>query len=834
MNLKRHLLAFAIAVFGAAGPVFAQSVVGPVTKLGNANEALFPAADSGYVTGGLIFGTDAGVPYYSNGTAWVPLTGGSGGSSGLCGSGTTLTSIYVNSVLTTSTYSIEPMANTPFNIDAFRYSIGAAGVDVGGGSPIVFTATDGTNVCNCRAPCTPTSNTGVRATCDGGCSFPPLQSMTYSVTSLGSCGLGPTILGNLTVEGRCIADAGPTTSVDAGVDAGASIVGMLAFAPVGGQNMGTECAGTLPQPVDGGVFSYTRAGSAYCTKGVTGGQRFTNILPGDMVLLSANQPRVQYDSTGVLGVLSETGTTNYLAYSEEFNQSGVWVPNNANSGAFPTITANAALAPNNTLTADRFTCPALGGFSNCALLQFRSNGGMLSVFVRAVSGTSHLPISTNFGGAAFTDCPAVDYEWRRCWLPVGNSGFSITLGQMGQTSMPQLGAIDVYIWGAQDELVNPLGGTYGIYGPTSYIPTGAATATRDNDVATVTTSTDIYNGLGTYSLSSYFTTIKGGANSGAGSDFYNLSVFDSVVLGSLIQYRGGNSISCYQRDNGGVVRNTGLTNRSSIYLSPAQTLCSNNGSNLSGTFWATAMGLIAGTGSGVGARTVGIGRGGVVGYEPNGTVNRVCFDRNSAVCAYDFVPALKDGVLDYYSFSTGTANDDVGLAYYYSPTAAVSFGAPFGKVGQGATFQTAGATLRARTQVYTPFNNTVNMWVYPLALGGTQALLEAGGFLRFVGTALTTNAGTYPTYVASNSAWVMLTLVTTSSPSQTDLYVNGAYVSSIGQMGSSGIGYIGSTDASGSNRFNGYMDEIGFWGRTLSAAEITSLYNSGFGKTYPF
>ena len=34
--------------------------------------------------------------------------------------------------------------------------------------------------------------------------------------------------------------------------------------------------------------------------------------------------------------------------------------------------------------------------------------------------------------------------------------------------------------------------------------------------------------------------------------------------------------------------------------------------------------------------------------------------------------------------------------------------------------------------------------------------------------------------------------------------------------------------------WTGLIDEVGFWKRVLSAAEITSLYNAGAGRTYPF
>jgi hypothetical protein len=37
-----------------------------------------------------------------------------------------------------------------------------------------------------------------------------------------------------------------------------------------------------------------------------------------------------------------------------------------------------------------------------------------------------------------------------------------------------------------------------------------------------------------------------------------------------------------------------------------------------------------------------------------------------------------------------------------------------------------------------------------------------------------------------------------------------------------------------SNRWNGMVDEVGFWKRVLTPAERAEIYNSGAGKTYPF
>jgi hypothetical protein len=46
--------------------------------------------------------------------------------------------------------------------------------------------------------------------------------------------------------------------------------------------------------------------------------------------------------------------------------------------------------------------------------------------------------------------------------------------------------------------------------------------------------------------------------------------------------------------------------------------------------------------------------------------------------------------------------------------------------------------------------------------------------------------------------------------------------------------WIGVDHGGASNFFDGTMDEIGFWGKALSDDEVTALYNSGNGVSYPF
>lgn len=45
---------------------------------------------------------------------------------------------------------------------------------------------------------------------------------------------------------------------------------------------------------------------------------------------------------------------------------------------------------------------------------------------------------------------------------------------------------------------------------------------------------------------------------------------------------------------------------------------------------------------------------------------------------------------------------------------------------------------------------------------------------------------------------------------------------------------IGNDGAGNWERFQGYIDEVGFWNRALNADEVTMLYNGGSGFTYPF
>jgi hypothetical protein len=79
----------------------------------------------------------------------------------------------------------------------------------------------------------------------------------------------------------------------------------------------------------------------------------------------------------------------------------------------------------------------------------------------------------------------------------------------------------------------------------------------------------------------------------------------------------------------------------------------------------------------------------------------------------------------------------------------------------------------------------------------------------------------------------------TSGTSVMKMYVDGSLEgttsNAVGPLtNSTAAFYIGARGGYSDNYFNGLIDEVGYWSRTLTQAEVTSLYNSGNGLAYPF
>jgi len=279
----------------------------------------------------------------------------------------------------------------------------------------------------------------------------------------------------LVLAGPGSTTSGPSIGRSSGVN---SKLPVFEFADATGSGMGTACACAAVTDRDGNAMTFSRTSVATCMKGST----FSNIQNGDLITCAAGTPRVMYggrtSADPYLGLLIERAKTNIALGSEEF-ENAVWTKTNSVVAA-PTVTANQAIAPDNTLTADRVQFAASTGAQYSVITQTTGTGAFAgSVFIRGNGTSGSFDLDCHNGSAdSCTTCSYVDSSWTRCSCTATAGTPLFIFGNYSAGCSVARDAADVFVWGGQIE-------ASGALFVSSYMKTTtAATFVRARDFAT--------------------------------------------------------------------------------------------------------------------------------------------------------------------------------------------------------------------------------------------------------------------------------------------------------------------------------------------------------------
>jgi hypothetical protein len=180
--------------------------------------------------------------------------------------------------------------------------------------------------------------------------------------------------------------------------------------------------------------------------------------------VAANVPRLDYTGGGCPGLLVEPAATNLLLRSEEFNVSP-WA-----NRALPIITANNAIAPNGTMSADSFNVSDSGLSGRIQVVALGAGTYTFSCYIKrnassVVGAAMRLRVIAD--GSTIQQVIAPTNDWVRYSLTF-TAAVGVTLAEVLNSNINHFDA-----WGAQLETGSVA---------TSYIPTVASTVTRNADV----------------------------------------------------------------------------------------------------------------------------------------------------------------------------------------------------------------------------------------------------------------------------------------------------------------------------------------------------------------
>jgi hypothetical protein len=212
---------------------------------------------------------------------------------------------------------------------------------------------------------------------------------------------------------------------------------------------------------------------------------------GVLQTANANEPRVGYNpSTGAVeGLIREAQGTNLALYSEQFDNA-YWAKSASGNGVAPVVTANAAVAPDGTITADKIdffrTTAVSPNLSYISSNTITTTAGLYTGTLWVKAATA-LDVGKQFnmrhvsGGVGVIHTLTLD--WQRIESIETSAGSRpLMFGLLAYTNQGlSETSVSLYAWGAQVEA-----GAFS----TSYIKTQASQVTRAADSFLLTNTSD--------------------------------------------------------------------------------------------------------------------------------------------------------------------------------------------------------------------------------------------------------------------------------------------------------------------------------------------------------